>query len=31
MPAWLVLLGVWLLASACFAAGLARWFRWLRD
>jgi hypothetical protein len=31
MPAWLVLLGVWLLASVCFALGIARWFRWLRD
>jgi hypothetical protein len=31
MPDWLVLLGLWLLASVCFALGIAKWFRWLRD
>jgi hypothetical protein len=32
LPGWLVwVLGRWLLACVCLAAGLSRWFRWLRD
>lgn len=31
MPAWIWLLIGWAVASVCTAAGLARWFRWLRD
>jgi hypothetical protein len=30
-PAWVWVLLAWCLASACVGAGLARWFRWLRD
>jgi hypothetical protein len=30
MPDWLVLLGLWLLASVCLALGIAKWFRYLR-
>lgn len=31
-PSWLIWLAVgWLLASVCFTAAVARWFRWLKD
>jgi len=31
MPEWGWLLVLWVVASVCFALGIARWFRWLRD
>jgi hypothetical protein len=31
LPWWAWLVVGWVMASFCVAAGLARWFRWLRD
>lgn len=31
LPAWAWLLLAWVASSAFLAAGLARWFRWLRE
>jgi len=31
MPEWGWLLVLWVVASVCFALGIARWFRSLRD
>ena len=31
MNPWLIVALLWLLAAACFAAGVARWHRYLRD
>jgi len=31
MPEWAWLLVLWVVASVCFALGIAKWFRWLRE
>jgi hypothetical protein len=31
MPEWVWMLLGWVVASVLVSAGLARWFRWLRD
>jgi hypothetical protein len=31
LPGWAWVLVAWCLASFCLAAGLARWFRFMRD